>query len=467
MGRSIARDHGAISGSNDAHVSAQSAPKRALSTFTIRRAPRGIFRMISDDQSQVGGRNLSGASGEPTIVRVELSHKSLLTVLALIAGLWILFNLVPVLLVLVAALTTVMALNPLVAWVEQRRVTRTFAICIVFGVCAAGATTAVTLTVPTLLHQAQSFVENAPHIRESVAGYLERSSLTAAIAAELRNTHVAEVVKSSRVTLLTWSTHLFEILAYGVAAVFLAFYMMIDQVRLRGALFAVVPRRHHIRLSTILINLENIVGGYIRGQMLTCGLMSGFMLVLLLVCRVPNALAIALFGGVMDLLPYIGVFLTMAPAVLAASAKGPAIAAVVFVLLLAYEELESRVLVPLVFGRALRLPSSVVFFSLIVGTALAGIAGALLALPIAATVLMLIEELRVELPGESVQPEDLEQRRQDDHTEREYVRRAESLPAAEAAAVAVEISGDRKRAEVAAGKATAGSTANDTPPRFG
>jgi predicted PurR-regulated permease PerM len=241
--------------------------------------------------------------------------------------------------------------------------------------------------------------------------------------------------------------------------VFLAFYMMIDHERLRGALFAVVPRRHHIRFSAVFINLETIVGGYIRGQVLTCVLMSGFILVVLLACRVPNALAIAVFGGLMDLLPYIGVFLTMAPAVVAASVKGPAIAVIVFTLLLAYEELESRVLIPLVYGRALRLPASVVFFSLIVGTTLAGIVGALLALPIAAAVLMLVEELRVELPGETIQPEDIEQRRKDERTEREYERRAESMPAAEAAAVAAEISGDRRKADVAEEKAEADADA--------
>jgi hypothetical protein len=135
----------------------------------------------------------------------------------------------------------------------------------------------------------------------------------------------------------------------------------------------------------------------------------------------------------------------MGPAVIAAAAKGPVIAGVVFVLLFAYEELESRVLVPVVYGRALRLPSSVVFFSLLLGTALAGIVGALLALPLAATVLMLIEELRVELPGEAIQPKDIELRRQDDRVEQEYERRAESMPAEKAAAIAVEITGEQKR----------------------
>lgn len=385
----------------------------------------------------------------PQQVRCELSFKSLALVIGLVAGLWALFNLIPVLLVLVAALMAVGALEPIVAWWERHQVRRVFAICLVFGVSVLIVVGLATTTIPTVLEQLKTLAENEPRLRETVASYLDRSHLTSALADDLRNVHYTELLKSSHMTLLSWSTRMVEFLAYAIATVFLAFYIMIDRDRWRGALFAVVPRRHHIRLSSVLINLSSIVGGYIRGQVLTCIFTTLFILVLLLVCDVPNALALAVFGGLMDLLPYIGVFLTMGPAVLAASAQGPMIALVVFASLLAYEELESRVLVPLVYGRSLRLPSSVIFFSLLVGTTLGGITGALLALPLAlplaATVLMLLNELRVKLPGETIQPEFIQQKQRDDDIEKEYERRAESMPVSQAAAVAVAISEQEKK----------------------
>jgi predicted PurR-regulated permease PerM len=385
----------------------------------------------------------------------------MLIAMALLLGVWLLLNIVAALLVLVTALMIVGALHPFVAWLERHKVRRFLAVGLVFGVGASLAIALSILTVPPLIAQVKAVAEHEPKIRQAIVSYLERSHLTANLADAVRNARYAELLKSSSAVILTLSTRALEVAAYAMGAVFLAFYMMLDRDRLRGALFAVVPRTHHLRLSRILLNLGTIVGGYIRGQVLTCALMGGFILVLLLACGVPNALAIAVFGGIMDLLPYIGIFLTMAPAVLAAALQGPAVAVIVFVLMLAYEELESRVLVPLVYGRALRLPSSVVLFSLILGTTLAGIIGALLALPLAAAVLMLVEELRMELPGETLQPEDIAQQREDNRGEREYERRAESLPAEQAAAVAVEISGERKREEgkaevdqaVAAGKA--------------
>ena len=232
-----------------------------------------------------------------------------------------------------------------------------------------------------------------------------------------------------------------------MSALFLALYIMIDRDRLRGGLFAVVPRALHVRLSRILMNLETIVGAYIRGQMLTSVLMSVFTFVLLTACGVENALALAVFAGLADVLPYVGALLSVGPAVLAALARGPVVAAVVLVLMLAYEEFESRVLVPRIYGRALRLPSSVVLFALLAGGTLMGIVGALLALPVAAAVMMLIEELRVELPGEQEQGVDVRVREADDRGEEEYERRAEGVGAEEAAAIAIEISQDRREDE--------------------
>jgi predicted PurR-regulated permease PerM len=303
------------------------------------------------------------------------------------------------------------------------------------------------LTIPELVNQARSLIGMEPALRERLAEWFARSALTVSLADAMRNVHYDALIKSSAATVLTFSTRVVEGLAYGVGAIFLALYMMLDRDRLRGALFALVPRTHHIRLSRILVNLETIVGGYIRGQAITCALMAAFVFVLLTACGIPNALVIAVFGGMADVLPYIGIFLTMGPAVAAALPFGPVIALVVFVLMLAYEEFESRVLVPVVYGHALRLPSSVVLFSLIAGATLLGILGALLALPVAAAILMLIDELRVELPGETEQSKDAEMRRKDEHGELEYVRRTEGMPAEEAAAIAVEMAGDRKKAE--------------------
>jgi predicted PurR-regulated permease PerM len=196
-----------------------------------------------------------------------------------------------------------------------------------------------------------------------------------------------------------------------------------------------------------MLNLETIVGGYIRGQVITSVFMAAFVFILLRACSVPGALAISMFAGVADVLPYAGGLLSVGAAAVAAIPRGPVVIIIVLAVMLAYEEFESRVIVPRVYGRELCLPSSVILFSLLAGGVLMGIPGALLALPVAAAVLMLVGELRVELPGQQEQAEDVETRERDDRGEEEYERRAEGMPAEQAAAIAVEISVDRSKEE--------------------
>ncbi len=384
-----------------------------------------------------------------TPLRIEITLKTMLTTAALLAALWISLRLWPVLLVLVMALFLVGTLDPAVDWLERHRVRRGWGIAFVFLGLAVLTVLVGALTLPALVDQVRALVKRMPEIRERVAELLARSRPTATLAGTLRTFNYDALATWSIRAALAVSARAAEIVAYLASAVFLALYLMIDRDRLRGGVFSLVPRAYHIRLSRVLLKLETIVGGYIRGQLLTSALMGLFTFVLLSACGVDNALAIAVFAGAADVLPYVGPVLSIVPAAAAASSKGWMIVAVVVGLMVAYEELESRFLVPRIYGRALRLPPSVVLFALLAGGTLMGLAGALLALPVASAIRMLVEELRMTLPGEDI--DDTVMRARDDRAEDEYERRAGGIPAEKAAAIAVEINEQRRDEEKQAG----------------
>jgi predicted PurR-regulated permease PerM len=378
-------------------------------------------------------------------VRLEILPATIIQLILAVAGLWLLIRLWPVFLVLVVALLIVGTLSPAVSWMEARRIRRGLGIALTFTLLFVVAMLVVTVTIPALVAQVSALMDQEPAYRQRLVDYLAQFHLTAPFAGWLLHVKYEGLVGVTSAMAFAFSMRVFEITAYGASAIFLALYMMIDRDRLRGGLFAVVPRSHHIRLARVMMNLETIVGAYIRGQLITCLLIGAFSFVLLVACGVPNAMALAVFSGVADVLPYIGALLSIGPMVLAALGRGPVVVVVILLTMLAYEEFESRVLVPRIYGLALRLPSSVVLFALLAGGTLMGLLGALLALPVAATVMMLIEELRVELPGQQAQMGDVELRVEDERAEEEYERRTEGVPAEQAAAVAVEMSVDRRR----------------------
>ncbi len=379
------------------------------------------------------------------VVRLDVSMATLFKLVLVLAGLWLLGQLASVLLVLVAALFIVGTLSPVIAWCESRRVPRGLAIALVFTALVVATVLVIALTIPELIDQVRQLQAEEPEWRARAVTWLARSPLTAPLAEALRTARFGAMVDITPSSALAFSTRIGGILAYSMASIFLALYGLIDRDRLRGGLFAVIPREQHMRFTRVLLNLETIVGGYIRGQLVTSGLMAAFMFVLLELCGVPNALALAVFGGIADVLPYIGPFLTIGPAFAASLGRGPAIVGIVLVAMLAYEEFESRVLIPVVYGRALRLPSSVVMFALLVGATLKGVVGALLALPVAAAILMLVDELRVSLPGQPATAPGGDQASRDAHGEALYADLTDGMPAEQAAAIAVELSETRKR----------------------
>jgi predicted PurR-regulated permease PerM len=372
----------------------------------------------------------------------------LIKLVLVLASLWLLIRLAPVLMVLVVALLIVGTLSPAVTWLEARGFRRCWGITCVFGMVTLVCVIIITVTIPSILSQAASLLEREPVFRAGLADRMAQFHVTAPFADWLRTIRYDALGRNLGAEAFTYSLRIFKVTAYGLSAIFLALYIMIDRDRLRGGLFALVPRSQHMLLSRVMLNLETIVGAYIRGQLITCFLIGAFTFVLLRACSVENAMALAVFAAVADVLPYVGAFLSIGPAFIAALGHSPTTAVIVLLAMLAYEEFESRVLVPRIYGRALRLPSSVVLFALMVGGTLMGLIGALLALPFAAMIMMLIEELRLELPGEQEQEADTAVRDRDDLAEEEYERRTEGVGAKEAAAIAVEISVDRKQEEI-------------------
>src|SRR5205085_8555033 len=193
-------------------------------------------------------------------------------------------------------------------------------------------------------------------------------------------------------------------------------------------------------------NLELIVGGYVRSQLITSAAIAAFTFLLLTVCGVSHALSLALLAGLADVVPFVGGLLAAVPVVLSALPRGLPVAGAVLAALFLYMEFENRILVPKVYGSVLRLSPAAVVLALLAGGMLLGMMGALLALPIAAGLQMILEELRVELPGDD--SDDRPERARNAKTEATYERMSAGSTAPEAGQIATNLAHDLRDADV-------------------
>jgi len=335
-----------------------------------------------------------------SVVHVEISPRSIVLILAALAAVWLAYQLWIVALILIMALILAGTANPVIEWMETRGIRRPYAMILLFatlGVVTAGL---IFLTLPPLLDQLTSIVRTAPETRNRLVAMLNDHGVTRPFAHLVQNLRLTENFARLETYLLGYSSRAVKLVGLAVTTVVLSIYLLADGKRTQGVAYAMVPRDYHMRLARILQNMETIVGGYMRGQFITSALIGAFTFVLLAGFKVPNALSLALLGALVDVIPFVGGTLVIIPAVLSALPVGPGVAGAVLLCQLVYMEFESRILVPRIYGQVLRLSPTVVILALIAGGTLMGVVGALLALPITAVLLMMLEELRVELPGD-------------------------------------------------------------------
>jgi putative heme transporter len=337
---------------------------------------------------------------ERKVLRFEFAPVTFAWLGAAVVGLWLIFQLWRIMLIVVVAFVLVGTFNPVIKALEARGIKRRSALVVLMVSLSVIGALLIFLTVPALVGQLTTIVENLPHEREQLIDVLGRHKFGLPFSHALNNLGLDQLYARLQHFLIGYWVDVLRVAGYCVTTFCLSIYLLADGKRTQGLLYAVVPRPYHMRLASIIHRLEEIVGGYMRGQLITSVSIAAFTFLLLMACGVRNALALALFAALMDLLPFVGGFLAIVPSVLAALGRGSNTAIVVVVCLWLYQQFDNKILVPRVYGQTLRLSPAIVILALMAGWTLLGVLGSLLALPIAAGLQMLIHELGVELPGD-------------------------------------------------------------------
>ncbi len=378
-------------------------------------------------------------------IRIEIAPKTIFLLLGVVAAIWLAGELTAVLAVITIALVLVGTFAPIVEWLELRGIGRGRALVIVFVAVSLALVGVLLLMVPPLVGQLARLVEDAPKARESLVRSLGEYGWAKPLVTAIQDLPLETMGAKAGAAMFGYSTMLFAIIGYGLSTLFLTIYLLADPTRSKGLVYALTPRRHHVKVAKILLELKVIVGGYMRGQLITSLSITVFVFILLTILGADNALPIALFAGLTDIIPFVGGYIASTPVVIAVTPLGTTVTLIVLGIMVLYQEFESRILVPRVYGRVLRLPPAIVLIALLIGGTLAGILGALLALPIAAGLRMVIRELRVELPGESTDGESTA--RVDERMLEVYQQLSEGVSAADAGVIAGDLASMVRKSE--------------------
>ncbi len=319
------------------------------------------------------------------MLKVEVSYRGLVALGAALLTLWALVRLWPVLLLVVTAFIFMAALLPYVEWLVRRGVNRIVAVLLILLTVFAGLGSVVAIVAPAMFDEFRDLRSNLPQYASDFEQFMqnfgfdtERWDLPER-AAEIK---WDEIISGSQAVDFGQRVAVGVISGFTVAV--LTAYLLVDTRRLRTFLFRFVPKGREPDAQHFLNALSRVVGGYVRGQLITSLIIGLFTTAVLLAMQVPNAVAFGVLAAFADIIPLVGAFIAIVPAVVAAFQESPTQAVVVLAALLVYQQFEDRFLVPKIYGQTLNLPALVVLMAVLVGGELMGIAGVLLALPAAA-----------------------------------------------------------------------------------
>jgi predicted PurR-regulated permease PerM len=196
------------------------------------------------------------------------------------------------------------------------------------------------------------------------------------------NNHTADILASS------------PTIFFGFVAVFTIFfsmfYLILDHVQLTKLFLSLFPTKQRDRVNALLNQLAKVNGQYIRGNIIISFICGTVLFIGLLILGVPYALPLAIFASILDLLPLVGSTIGALPAVVIAFTVSPLTGILVSILHLAYQQTENAIISPAIYNKALNLSPALGFLSVVVGGGLFGIIGAFLALPVAASIPVLL-----------------------------------------------------------------------------
>ena len=330
---------------------------------------------------------------------VDISWRTVFKVLAAIVFVWLWLQLYGLVLVLIVAILLAVTLNPLVAWFERRGWPRWGAASFVSLVLLALVGGFLWLTWSSLNEQAQYVTQHVGTFEHEVLNRLPpwMRKFVGGTGADDVTSRLAPY--ALRVAHSAASAVVVSLLGFIIMV-----YLLIEARQTHDWLIAFAPKRHRAKIERTLDECETVIFGYVAGNVATSVFATLFVLISLSILKVPAALLLALIAGVFDFIPVLGFIASSVPAILLATTVSSGTAILVAALYIAYHAIENYLIAPPVYGDRLKLSNVAVILGFAIGAALAGVIGALIALPVAA-IYPSIERiwLREELPPETVQ----------------------------------------------------------------
>ena len=325
-----------------------------------------------------------------------------LVLVSVIFGFWLLYRFNQVVFILFIAIVIGTVIRPTVAWLYQRGLPRIAGVILIYLLLFILFVGFLLLLSPMIVEQSTTIAAAVPGyyqtLREWMVNYpnplIVRLSDFLPVTLQSMNAdttqQTGEYVISSAGQVLGYVTAAAHFFFTAIVILMLALYWTLDGTRTIQSFLLLVPQDRRENIRELISAMETKVGYYIVGQGILCLVIGIMALVAYSLIGLPNALVLALIAGMLEAVPMIGPLLGAVPAALVALSLGPDKLVWVIVATVIIQQLENSLLVPRIMSKAVGVNPFVTLLAIFAFSSFFGIAGALMAIPMAAIIQLVL-----------------------------------------------------------------------------
>ena len=321
-----------------------------------------------------------------------------LTAVAAFLLLYCLYKVHSVLMLVFVAAFLAIGLDPAVAWLERKGLKRGWAVTAILLATLLALAGFIAAVVPPLVDQVSTFATELPEYIDSLAERNDRFSEFVTendIADKLRDaiSQAPTQISGSFGTVVGVAGSVLGKIFNGLTVIVLMIYFSLSLSRLREGSLKLVPKSRRGRVKELADPILEKIGSYIAGNVSVSIIAGVISFIFFIIAGVSYPVALALWVGIADLIPLVGATVGMVPALIVAFFISLPVGIATLVFFLIYQQVENYVIVPRVMTKAIDISPAAVLLAALIGGSLLGFVGALMALPFAAAVKLLVQEV--------------------------------------------------------------------------
>lgn len=323
--------------------------------------------------------------------QVEIPMGVVFRTALLILAVWFLYLIRDVLALLFIAVLIDAVIDPAVDWLQRRKIPRTLGVIFIYILAIIILVVTISFLIPLLAQQFRDFSNGLPQfstkVEQSFGGinnYFQTWNINFNTQQVLSD--IGRSFSGVSKSILSQTIGVFSGIVSTIIVLVIAFYMAVNENGIKRFIISIIPVKHAEYAADLTDRVKGKIGKWMQGQLVLMLIIFILDFIGLSIIGVPYALILAIFAGVMEIIPYAGPIISAIPGIILGLLVSPLTGLLAALVYFIIQQFEGHIIVPQVMKKAVGINPIAVILALLVGLKLGGILGAILAVPLATVV---------------------------------------------------------------------------------